>query len=282
MTCNISNCGQPISCKGLCKSHYLRKWHTDHPKYNEKWRSENPQKVKNHQDTLLKKRKTPEGKIRATEVNDRWYRRKPATTIWHGAKARAKEKGILFEITPEDIVVPDKCPILGIELFISEKGVGRTDNSPSLDRIIPSLGYVKGNIAVISQRANRIKNDATLEEITKLKAWLEIKGGSMRGTDLPATLPEVVTPVLAEGVDFNIPLSDAQKLTITNIRLRRSTIQRQIAELQTQDAKLEGFFPGELMKIAFTNKIDMENFVLSDNLEIKPKDKNPRGPQLRA
>ncbi len=104
----------------------------------------------------------------------------------------------------------------------------------------------------------------------------------MRGTDLPATLPEVVTPVLAEGVDFNIPLSDAQKLTITNIRLRRSTIQRQIAELQTQDAKLEGFFPGELMKIAFTNKIDMENFVLSDNLEIKPKDKNPRGPQLRA
>jgi hypothetical protein len=177
-------------------------------------------------------------------------------------------------------VVPDKCPILGIELFISEKGVGRTDNSPSLDRIIPSLGYVKGNIAVISQRANRIKNDATLEEITKLKAWLEIKGGSM--ADRGFSLDEVVNsqPKPKEGVDFNIALSDAQKLTITAIRLRRSTLQRQIAELQTQDAKLEGFFQGELMKMAITNKIDMKNFVLNDNLEIKPMGQNPS--QLRA
>ena len=97
------------------------------------------------------------------------------------------------------------------------------------------------------------------------------------------SLDEVVNsqPKPEEGVDVNIPLSDAQKLTITNIRLRRSTIQRQIAELQTQDAKLEGVFHGELTKIALLNKIDMENFVLSDNLDIKPMDKSPRQ-QLRA
>ena len=64
---------------------------------------------------------------------------------------------------------------------------------------------------------------------------------------------------------------------LTNLRLRRATIQRQIAELQTQEAKIEGFFHGELTKIALSNKIDINNFVLDDNLEIKPK-----GPESTA
>ena len=182
MNCNIVGCENLLHAKGLCKKHYLKKWQADHPAYGDLWRIKNPQKVKEATDRLIKKRKTPEGRVKSADINDRWYRRKPAITIWHGAKSRAKEKGILFTIEPSDIVVPEQCPILGLELFISEKGIGRTDNSPSLDRIRPDLGYVKGNIAVISQRANRIKNDATLEEITKLKTWLEIqlkKGGSM-------------------------------------------------------------------------------------------------------
>jgi len=55
------------------------------------------------------------------------------------------------------------CPILGIPLI---PGIGaQSPNSPSLDRIIPSLGYVKGNIAVISYRANAMKNDATIDEL---------------------------------------------------------------------------------------------------------------------
>ena len=41
-------------------------------------------------------------------------------------------------------------------------------SSPSLDKVIPSLGYVKGNIWVISYRANTIKNNCTFEEIEKL------------------------------------------------------------------------------------------------------------------
>lgn len=89
---------------------------------------------------------------------------------WH-ARARAKKLELPFTITIDDIVIPNFCPILGIEL---KKGEGKShDNSPSLDRIIPSLGYVPGNIQVISYRANRIKNDATLDELRKLVAHLE-------------------------------------------------------------------------------------------------------------
>ena len=69
--------------------------------------------------------------------------------LWKSAKNRAKQRGEDFSIELKDIIVPDKCPILGIPL----------------DRIDSSKGYVKGNIWVISLRANRIKNDPTPQEL---------------------------------------------------------------------------------------------------------------------
>ena len=80
-------------------------------------------------------------------------------------KTRAKKKGLPFDITPEDIYTPEVCPYLGIPLFAA-KGAA-TDNSPSLDRIKPELGYVKGNIEVISHLANRMKNKASIEQMVK-------------------------------------------------------------------------------------------------------------------
>ena len=51
-----------------------------------------------------------------------------------------------------------------------------TDNSPSIDRLIPELGYIKGNVNVISLRANIIKNNATKDELIKIANWMESKG----------------------------------------------------------------------------------------------------------
>lgn len=82
------------------------------------------------------------------------------------AKAEAKKKNIPFNITPQDLEVPSVCPVLGIPVEVSE-GL-YTDNSPSLDKIKPSLGYVKGNVRIISFRANRLKCDMTKEEAEKI------------------------------------------------------------------------------------------------------------------
>jgi hypothetical protein len=64
--------------------------------------------------------------------------------------------------------IPNYCPILDVELnYNSDKefeGWTRKDDSPSIDRIDNTLGYVIGNIHIISWRANRIKNDGTAEE----------------------------------------------------------------------------------------------------------------------
>lgn len=82
------------------------------------------------------------------------------------AKRRAKVQGVAFDIEPSDIRIPRTCPVLGIPL---KRSRGQpTDNSPSLDRIEPALGYVRSNIAVISYRANRIKNDSTPEELLRV------------------------------------------------------------------------------------------------------------------
>ena len=75
------------------------------------------------------------------------------------AKKRAKKERIPFNLLPEDIELPDVCPVLGFPLKIGSKGM--SPESPTLDKIIPSLGYVKGNVRVISWLANKIKGDQT-------------------------------------------------------------------------------------------------------------------------
>jgi hypothetical protein len=93
-----------------------------------------------------------------------------AKKLYRFAKQRATKLNLPFDITEEDITVPTHCPALGIELVHNQNSVG--PNSPTLDKLVPELGYVKGNIAVISHKANLMKNNATLEELLGLVKWL--------------------------------------------------------------------------------------------------------------
>ena len=95
--------------------------------------------------------------------------------LWGNANQRSIKNGTPFSITPADVVVPDYCPVLGVRL---ERGTGRggSDTSPSLDRKVPSLGYVPGNVVVVSNLANRIKTNATAAEVRAVLAWMEAEG----------------------------------------------------------------------------------------------------------
>ena len=94
---------------------------------------------------------------------------KRVSCILHRLKSKAQKICVPFDLTVDDLVIPTHCPVLGIPLEFGKSGTAAwRDNSPSVDRIVPSLGYVKGNVVVISYRANRVKNDATVEELNKV------------------------------------------------------------------------------------------------------------------
>lgn len=90
--------------------------------------------------------------------------RNPETRLLLGAKHRALSKGLPFDITVDDLIIPEVCPLLGTPITLN----GPSDTSPSLDRIRPEIGYVRGNVQVISNRANRIKNNATPQELYRM------------------------------------------------------------------------------------------------------------------
>lgn len=102
----------------------------------------------------------------------------PELIMWRLARNRAREKGLDFNIDVGDIVVPEKCPALGIPIIRNEGVLGAGMNSPSLDRLDSSKGYIKGNVSVISWRANRIKCDGTAEEHEKIAAWMRSTGAT--------------------------------------------------------------------------------------------------------
>jgi hypothetical protein len=90
------------------------------------------------------------------------------SAMWSRAKYRARQKGFDFTIEQKDITIPETCPLLGIDLVCHRGRGSQQGNSPSLDRIDPTKGYIKGNVWVISNRANTLKNDATIQELELL------------------------------------------------------------------------------------------------------------------
>jgi hypothetical protein len=123
------------------------------------------------------------------------YRNKPAEYMIRRAYTRAAKKGLDFSITVDDITpLPDVCPVFGIPLVI-----GNGQQHPwahSLDRIDNSLGYIKGNVVVISYKANRLKNDGTAEEHEAIAAWMRKQQVASNDNNVPTRAAEKVTVVV--------------------------------------------------------------------------------------
>ena len=100
--------------------------------------------------------------------------------LLRSAQQRAKNKNIEFNIGLEDFEIPEKCPLLNIDL---QNHIGENflqDDSPSLDRIDSSKGYIPGNVWIISNKANRAKNNLSLEELQLLVSNLEKKYSELK------------------------------------------------------------------------------------------------------
>jgi hypothetical protein len=115
---------------------------------NKAWRAANPEKFK--------------------ESQDKWLSKNPMYVYYGNARRRAREAGVPFTIHYTDIKIPEHCEISGVRLDKEDREL-----APSLDRVKPELGYVPGNIAVISVRMNRIKSDGTAAEHRKIADYID-------------------------------------------------------------------------------------------------------------
>lgn len=138
----------------------------DRREYYKEWRNKNKEHVKNYREYKYEDYALHMGQERMN---------KPDRFLLSRAKSRAKKKGLEFNIDKTDIDVPIICPILGIPIIKEyKKGTkgGPSPNSPSLDRIDNSRGYIKGNVRVISHKANTMKHNATSTELIRFAEWV--------------------------------------------------------------------------------------------------------------
>lgn len=99
-------------------------------------------------------------------------RAKLARTL-SNTKSVCEKQGVPYDISVDDLTpFPLTCPVLGIPINWMNTGSTAND-SPSIDRMIPELGYTKGNVRIISQKANRLKGNASLDELEALLAYMK-------------------------------------------------------------------------------------------------------------
>lgn len=130
------------------------------------------QLLKKHDLVCLPEHKKPSSKERSAflkeglkDPKDYW--------LWYTIKRKCIPRNIFYDLKSK---MPDICPILNTKLnYITLKGrpKGTVQFIPSLDKIIPENGYVKGNVRVISLKANMLKNNATLEQLERMVLYMK-------------------------------------------------------------------------------------------------------------
>jgi hypothetical protein len=119
-----------------------------------------------HRDPALKNRQVAGVKRRRLE--------RTAEDLLANLKRNARKRGHEFGLRPADILpLPTHCPVLGTELKYFSEDKSCRDDLASFDRRNSNLGYVPGNVTIMSYRANRMKCNATVEEVRQLLAWME-------------------------------------------------------------------------------------------------------------
>jgi hypothetical protein len=106
---------------------------------------------------------------RLKEITRKSRRKRNVQGMLTALKWRARKEGIPFALTESDIIVPLVCPVLGIPIIAHD--ISRRDHAPSVDKIKPELGYISGNVKVISFKANRLRSNASAEELRKVAEY---------------------------------------------------------------------------------------------------------------
>lgn len=140
------------------------------PEYHKKWWEKNKHKYKTkrpHKNPNYHKEYYEENKEKILIRQKKVREDSPEKRLYKSAKYSARKRGLEFSIELSEVVIPEVCPIL------KTKFERFTDYAPSIDRIDNSKGYVKGNIQIISRKANSMKYNASDKELLLFSKWIQ-------------------------------------------------------------------------------------------------------------
>lgn len=191
---NIENFKPSAMCHGgitatcrKCSAEYHRQWDRAHPEKAAKARE----------------RERARSRIRAREREIENSRRAPyhhrAKILRSGIKVRSRERNVPVDLSLYTVQYllswlqrQSTCECCGVTLAIERRFNGqKCDTSPSLDRIVPSLGYVAGNVALLCWRCNNLKRDATSDELMTIALWMKNLPSATEPAQDSATAPSV-------------------------------------------------------------------------------------------
>ena len=155
------NCRKKNGYRSWCKKCYAA--YQQSPKGREsqkKYRTENPDKMLEY--IVQYKAKNP--------ILFRAYH------VLSNIRIRSKKNNIPFDITKQNLIdmqnESDTCPCC-FEPFDFNLNGPNDPHSPSVDRIIPELGYVKSNVKMICFRCNQQKNDSSIEQLEQIVRYMK-------------------------------------------------------------------------------------------------------------
>lgn len=155
LICSV--CGGPVQRKakyGICKRTPSCRTATKNM-----WINQSPENKRKHRTTN-------------NASKEKWRQANPMADRLDKIKIRARKASVPFALTMENTPpIPEYCPVLGLKLERPKKGI--QPNSPSLDRIIPELGYVPDNVQWMSYKANMMKSNATPEQLQAFARWVD-------------------------------------------------------------------------------------------------------------
>lgn len=139
--------------------------------YDRKYREVHKERLREYMQTYTA---TNKEKLQAKDLEVRRKRALSGYSVLKNTESRCRKNGTPFNLTKEyvDSITPTHCPILGYLLVRQVGKVGASYNSPSIDRIVPSKGYIIGNVQIISNKANTMKSNATPEELLMFANWI--------------------------------------------------------------------------------------------------------------
>jgi hypothetical protein len=151
---NCKVCGTEFESKGGANKICSDKCRdTQKERAREKWRTQ-----------------SPDHKKQWSHYTRAWSERNPFRAKVTSVRARAKALGLAFDLDEKwfEDNTPEYCPVLGIKL-----DQGDRVSTSSVDKVIPRLGYTKENCRIISLKANMLKNDASVEDLEKIIAYMK-------------------------------------------------------------------------------------------------------------